>query len=1092
MLTILGLATLALCPQAAPPRPLDPDAPVLWLDEIGNYAAGYAYRGQPERRFPDGWSGHFEEQTGVALLPTGEVEGKSAFLLHCPWRGGTGIAFQEFAFRMPKARRVLLRGATAMRSDVVDNKSDGVTFRVKANGKTLLDVHRADAKWQPFEFDLTASAGPLLTLRFETDPGPRNNASWDYSLWGGRELILEGFEPRMVARPSPPPLILSKLWPAQNGNVAPPSGFEGTLAKEIKDDVATFRYRGAEGTLEYRWRRPQAPEDPLFGKLSLRARMKDDAEVEIPLATTAHLVWSEPAQPLESRWEDAADGIACVRTFKAGDTTATVRLVGRMLGKSLVLDVSCDRPLVKTLEAGAWGPAMRRRRIPVLYYSGQVDYLPSENLFASLFLDWTSSSASSHDNTRAHYGALTDGKRNLLRERVVGAAAWHLAETLPNIPNPPSPHIAKVGDRIVLDIWGGRYEEIAGNFEKLHEHGVRNAIALIHDWQRSGYDNALPMHFPAQAGLGGDAGMKVLVSTGARLGYLVALHENYVDYYPNYDHFDEKDIPLDSRGQRVPAWYNPGTKIQSFAVKPNAILRLAGTQSPEIHLRYGTNAVFLDVHSSVPPWFHVDFRAGEEGAGTFRRVWDVHRELWDYQRKTHGGPVFGEGNNHWYWSGYLDGAEAQFGQAWPTEQGMSAPLMVDFDLLKVHPLQVNHGMGYYERWWAKAEWGHVPPMVVMDQYRMQEVAFGHAGFRGGAAWSDPRMAWLEHHLLTPAMARYATAKPVEIQYDAGGRWVDGTAAAKLGRWPAVRARYDNGLEVTANTGEAPVRAGEHLLPRFGWLAKGAGVTAWTAERDGGIADFAETPESVFANARNAAHWNVAGLRRVRPEVGEFAAAGPRAFRVTYRWKADEALPQDYVCFVHFSRPGADEGIRFQQDHGLAAPTSQWARGSVVADGPHAVRVPDDVADGDYEWAIGLYAPGGGGRAPLEGVDDGKGRIRLGVLRVKDGGKTVSFEPERGRGEERLKWYRLHVNESGKAVDFGPVKTNGSVLVRREGEDWVLRAMPREGGFEVELSAERFGRPAEVRGDGAAVAPEPRGDRWKLPLNGAKTYRWKGR
>jgi hypothetical protein len=821
--------------------------------------------------------------------------------------------------------------------------------------------------------------------------------------------------------------------------------------------------------------------------------MKDDAEVELPLATAARLEWTGPAQPLESRWEDAADGIAGVRTFKVGDATATVRLAGRMLGKSLVLDVSCDRPLVKTLEAGAWGPVMRRRRIPVLYYSGQVDYLPAENLFTGVFLDWTASSASSHDGSRAHYGALTDGSRNALKERAVFTAAWHLAETLPNIPNPPSPWIAKIGDRIVLDIWGGRYEDIARGFEKLHENGVRNALALIHDWQRSGYDNALPMHFPAQAGLGGDEGMKVLVSTGTRLGYFVALHENYVDYYPNYDHFDEKDIALDSQGKRVLAWYHPGTKIQSFAVKPTAILPLARTQSPEIHRRYGTNANYLDVHTAVPPWFHVDFRAGEEGAGTFRRVWDAHRELFDYERKTHGGPVFGEGNNHWYWSGLIDGAEAQFGQAWPVEQGMAAPLMVDFDLLKVHPLQVNHGMGYYERWWARPEWGGTPPMVVLDQYRMQEVAFGHAGFLGGAIWADLPMAWLEHHLLSPVMARYAAAKPAEIQYEADGRWVDGTAAAKLGRWQAVRARYDNGLEITANNAEAPLRAGEHLLPRFGWLAKGAGVTAWTARRDGAMADYAETADSVFANARHAAHWNLTGLRRVRPEVGEFAATGPRAFRVTYRWKVDDPLSQDYLCFVHFGRPGTDEGIRFQQDHGLATPTSQWARGTAVADGPHAVRVPDDVPDGDYEWTIGLFGRGGGGRVPLEGVDDGKGRIRLGVLRVKDGGRTVSFEPERNRGEDRQKWYRLNVNEGGKAVDFGPVRTNGSVLVRREGDEWVLQALPREGGFEVELSAERFGRPAEVRCEGAAtVAPEPRGDRWKLPLSGAKSYRWKAR
>ena len=42
------------------------------------------------------------------------------------------------------------------------------------------------------------------------------------------------------------------------------------------------------------------------------------------------------------------------------------------------------------------------------------------------------------------------------------------------------------------------------------------------------------------------------------------------------------------------------------------------------------------------------------------------------------------------------------------------------------------------------------------------------------------LAWLEHHLLSPVMARYATARPVEILYASGGEWLDATAVAKLG------------------------------------------------------------------------------------------------------------------------------------------------------------------------------------------------------------------------------------------------------------------------------------------------------------------------
>ena len=121
-----------------------PDAAVLKLDELGLYRVGLAYRGQAEHEFPHGWQGSFDDATGVACQPQGDQNGKEALLLHCPWRGGTGVAFQEFHFLLPRARRIVLRGATALRSDAV-GKSDGVTFRIKAGGRQLLEVHRADA-----------------------------------------------------------------------------------------------------------------------------------------------------------------------------------------------------------------------------------------------------------------------------------------------------------------------------------------------------------------------------------------------------------------------------------------------------------------------------------------------------------------------------------------------------------------------------------------------------------------------------------------------------------------------------------------------------------------------------------------------------------------------------------------------------------------------------------------------------------------------------------------------------------------------------------------------------------------------------------
>lgn len=1088
LLTIL-LGTAGRAQKAARPV-ITPDQAAMQLDDIGLYQVGGRLRSGVALPLPVGWEGGLDAGPhGMACQSMGTQNGKEAWLLHCPWKDATGVAYQEFTVKLPRVSKITLSGATAMRADAV-GKSDGVTFRLFVDGQKRLEVNRTDGNWKPFTFDLTPEAGRTVSLRFETDPGPQDNASFDFALWGVRRLTLTGFRPVAVHHPAPPALDLRRLTSVQSGSVAPRSGFAGQTSVRVTAHEAVLRYAGADGTLEYHWTPPATATDPVLGRWTLIAHMKGDQLVRVPLAGGARVAWT--ASPATRRTATLSQPATVTQTFIVAGQTATLTTMAHLEGKSLVLNVQCDRPVIQSLDGGGWGPVLRRQSVSVPYYSNPISFLSRENLFTGALLDWTHSAASNQSGTRANYDARTDGTRNALHETLVYTAAWHLDECLPNIPNPPSPYRAELGKRIMLDIWGGAFSVIGEHLDTLHNFGIGPTAAIIHNWQRSGYDNALPAHVPANSNLGGDPAMAALVQEGKKDDVLMALHENYVDYYPNWEGFTDADIALDSGGKRINAWYNPGTKIQSFAVKPTHILALAKTQSPETVQRYGSGANYLDVHSAVPPWFHVDFDAAQPGAGEFATVWNAHRALWAYERQLHHGPVFGEGNNHWYWSGLLDGVEAQFGQGWRDGQGTTAPLFTDFDLLKIHPLQLNHGMGYYERWWDKGPSADRSLLSLLDQYRMQEVAYGHEGFLGGEAWHDPGLAWLEDRLMTPLTSRTATAHPVAIDYWLNGHWADASAVIRAGGSPAdgafsrLRVRWDNGLTVWANGGSASASLVSVSLPRYGWWAEGPGLKAGTTLRQGVVSDFADTGDTVFVNARPATDWLTPGQVRLRPTVASFTPTGPRSFRATYSWAVGQAPKFDAGCFVHFVDPSPNapgEGIRFQQDHALGTPTSEWKPGTTVTDGPWDISVPADVASGDYLWTIGLEQPGGG-RLALQGTSDAHQRIILGTLHIA--AQTVSFTPLPPRAADR----EAPVNAAERLLDFGPVRTNGSVWVHREGKDWVLRPFPRDRPFTLELSAARFGRPTVIQTDGGAtVKPVGAGAFWRLPLAGAMTYRW---
>lgn len=1070
LICLLVLCLLPALSQAQEPTPPAVTLPggVTHLDDVGLYTVTYRYDDGRVGAMPVGWTGPFTDATGIACEPESIQAGREAFLLHPPWHGGTGRTDQTFRLALPRAAKIMLSFAVAMQIAAAEpGKSDGAAFRVYLDGRLLLDRLKTDSAWTASKFDLTAQAGKTVTLRFETDPGPARNPSYDFALWGDRTVTVVGTSTLTHTAQTPPE------WSGASPRVSAWGGVSPTFLP---------------GQVRFSLRADPKAADLLDGwTLAVPGQT-------LPLGL-AHGAFLELVGPDRKVLRSDAPDVARMMTQEAGpDGVLHRQMRYRVGGRTITVTadlspphggcaravVHSDDPYVAAVHFGDIGPAAFRRPI-IVPYLGTVAYLSDQSLFANAFVDHTLSQASALDATTALYRPLTDGRRNAVSETAYFAVSPDFHTVLPTPDNPPSPYRKVLGDKIVLDVWGGGFADNAARLSEYQSYGLTHLLTIVHDWQNGGYDNKLPDVLPAQDGYGGDARMADWAKAGASSEGLFALHENYVDFYPNAPSYDEQDVSRDSDGHLVPAWKN---QIQSYAVAPTAILKYAGRITPAVHARYGTNASYLDVHSAVPPWFHVDFWATHPGAGKFQTVWDAHRSLWTLFRRVHGGPVLGEGANHWYWSGLLDGVEAQFGAGVPSNGGETAPLFVDFDLLKIHPLQLNHGMGYLERWYqtsSHSDWQGIPPPKVLDQYRMQEITYGHSGFAAGGLWKDLPFIWQESGLVRPVTRAYATARVVGIDYDVDGSLRGTNAALASGvALDRVRVRYDNGLTLWANSRASDwVLSGlpdAMMLPQFGWLARGKDLFAYTALRDSIVADYAETPASLFADARTTVAGPAPPLR-VTPSVSGFTQTGPRRFEITFRWDVREAIPAGYTSFVHVTRADAAlaEGIAFQFADGLPRPDA-WPVGKALVGTPVPVPLPADLKDGDYGIKVGLYAPQGGERLHLTGKDDGDRRIALGILTVSDSGRTLAWRPDLG-GAALSVDRADHTNPLHKMVHFGKIATDGSLALERRGPgDWRLTPFPRTQPFTIVLDAAKIdAKLVPLRVQALDAAGRPLGD-----------------
>jgi len=998
------------------------------------------------------WQGE-DLPSGVQFRPVAMQQGRRTWFIHCPWRKGPGITFAEYSLDLPKDVPIRMRIAIGLSEDAPH--SDGVTYRVRVDGRPVFCRHCRWKGLREFSVDLGAFAGKRVRLRLEVDPGPDRNTTDDWALWGWADIEAGTPEQIAAARTEAERRAaerrradFTRAAAIASESLLPVAGADArsmrpstlrTVRNQVQRNGATVVFAADDGVdaLQFVVR----PDRGVFTGLDVRWGGRS----LVPAAFVGSMKAGEAVRELRlqgTTFDEKKRMLRCVYIPAAAASAESAKrrldVYWSIQGKSLRVELSAPAGMFAGVSLHALGDTS----VTAPLGPGAV-YRDREQVYLSVVGDFTQSNASRIGHQGSTYVRLTDGSYNPLHDVFYLTASSGYAEVLANSPYPPSPFLKDLSHRVVLDVWGGAFRDDAAWLRRMHLYGLDHFVIIKHVWQRDGYDMTYPNTMPANAKLGGDAGLRELAQTAIGLGHRFCVHENYYDYYPNAEDFREEDCALNPDGTKQKGWQ--GSPVKAWILKPSKLMDYVKKFSPEIRKRYGCNAAYHD----IMPTRRVDYDARAPGAGMIRYTHAMTRRLVGFDHALFGGPVLFEGLGTTL-AGLYDG-----GTSGPLNE-QTMPVAVGPELIIVHPKQSNHGMSYYERWLI---WGYGPgwSSYVMtnrerDHYRAMTVAFGRTGFIGHQLMKNPHGVVREYYLFQAFGRAYTGQRVTHIRYegDSPGQWIDAGAAARYNRLERLWITYEGGQQVYVNLAPQDWKIAGRVLPQYGILTVGPRAAAWTARVNGQIADFAQYDDVTYVDART--HWwsPSEDPHPIRARAVQFRDLGDGRFRIAVEWTPGRKIDRDRVVFWHFRD---SRGIRFQSDHRPRVRTPQWHPNEAVVDGPYTLTAPKSRTT-RYTFVVGLYDKTD--REPLYGAVN---ELILGDLKVErtpDGGvRRIGFTPSERPfppGTDPAP-YAAGNNHDRRILDFGEVACNGALVIRRNADGMVITPVPLGEEFEVGLSGD---------------------------------------
>ena len=824
-----------------------PTEGALALDQLTVRRMLVQVKDEPPVVMPVGFVGHEPRSRADVNVGQTTLENRTrpVLIMHPAWwEGHLGSVAIEYPLELPTTKPLTLRFGNAMSPE---GQSDGVTFRVRvasfdgdeAWGEVVHERHVTAKTWDDATVDLSAFAGQRVRLQLEAHPGPQNNTGWDRCFWA--EPLLVAGTPKPAA-PFPPTdaqgtqllgdthsqgtTFSWRVWPGQRGLLDAVIGIAqgdkqlfvrgvSVTAIGTRLDQPTSIWQLTRVTTEHKanqlqWRHTFSGPD---GTFDLIGSLELEGEA---LRARFRLENTPPARPwFDVHLEDVAWGSWSqdVELLYAGP--------GNVLRRPEAYRLACDGHRLATSFVGyefqnglAFVEAVDT---PPLH----LDVQPGERHY---------SLHASDDQTRTLIACSTVWE---------GAKQWRTINGLK-----AAAGVDKVAGRFVFDLWGGRYQESAQELAKSFRYGLTDSLVVWHNWQRWGYDYRLPEIYPPNPQYGTTAEHRQLIQTCRDADVLAAIHDNYIDYYPDAAGFSyEKTVAFSADGAPVRAWLNEGRGAQSYRYRSDCAEPPLKDNLRQIREGLAPTAYFIDVWSSIRPYDYWTADGKYFSAVYSRDTWgNLFAWIRDFlgdrapQVSESGTDVLigwldGAQTNHLRVSAPVPGGESWTVWDWKCSDSERVPW---FDAAH-HDRFVLHGAGYESRYLG----GLDPRLhgIYSDDYITTEILTGHPAM---VPRPFDRQVVRKYWLTRDAMRGLAQQTITNVEF------VDSDMHRQHVTW-------SGDAHVWVNRGTQDWTVDGTVLPPYGFLARvplaNGVIVAAIERRDGVIVESSRSPGQYYVNAR---------------------------------------------------------------------------------------------------------------------------------------------------------------------------------------------------------------------------------------------------